>query len=155
MGYQAANGCAVAEGNIRSTHRFPASLECHWLGTSESLTLEHLPYSIDTQDVDHLNSIERWNCLRLNHSSRREISSFSRTLLRHFRITVSDATDDRSEVTYFSSFGGASLALIGAVTGSTTRIALVCGSPVSWFFICERSGSCYCGAVFAGDDLAV
>jgi hypothetical protein len=91
---------------------------------------------------------------RTSFASCTEISNFSRTLLRHFRRTISDATDDRSEVTCFLGVAEALLKLLRAVERSISGIALVCGGALDCSFVYERPGPCYRRAVFLGDDLA-
>src|SRR5213595_1745174 len=92
---------------------------------------------------------------RTSFGSRTEISNFSRTLLRHFRRTISDATDTQSEVTCFLADGEVLLTLFGPAESSSNRNALLCGNTAYCSLVCERSGSCYRGAVFIGDDVAV
>jgi hypothetical protein len=91
---------------------------------------------------------------RTSFASRTEISRFSRTLLRHFRITISDATDDRSGVTCFLGVAEAMLKLLRAVERSISGIGLVCNSALACSLVCERPGPCYRRAVFIGDELA-
>jgi hypothetical protein len=90
---------------------------------------------------------------RTSFASRTEISRFSRTLLRHFRITISDGTGARSEVTCV--LGGGEPLLFAAVKSSISCAALVCSSAVACSRICERPGPCYRRAVFIGDNLAI
>jgi hypothetical protein len=85
---------------------------------------------------------------------RRKISNFSRTLLRHFRSTISDASGAHSEVTCFLAGAEVLLTLFGAVTNSITRFALLCSSAFDCSFVCQRPRPCYRRAVFIGDDLA-
>jgi hypothetical protein len=87
---------------------------------------------------------------------RREISNFSRTLLRHFRSTIiSDASGAHSEVTCFLAGGEVLLTLFGVGTNSITRFALLCSSTFDCSFVCQRPGPRYRWAVFIGDELAV
>jgi hypothetical protein len=88
-------------------------------------------------------------------ASRREISRFSRTLLRHFRRTISDATDAQSEVTCFLADGEVLLALFGPAESSSNRITLLCSNALGCSLVCERPGPCYRRAIFIGDDLAI
>jgi hypothetical protein len=92
---------------------------------------------------------------RTSFAGRTEISSFSRTLLRHFRRTISDATGAQSEVTYFLGGDEVLLTIFGAIKSSITRIALVCRSGVHPNVVCERPGSCDRRAIFIGDELAI
>jgi hypothetical protein len=97
-----------------------------------------------------------WHPIRLSSfASRTEISNFSRTLLRHFRRTISDATGDRSEVTYLLGSGDVLLTLFGPAESSITGITLVCSSGIRPTLVCKCPRPCYRGAVFIGDDLAV
>jgi hypothetical protein len=85
---------------------------------------------------------------------RTEISRFSRTLLRHFRRTISDGTGAQSEVTCFLAGGEVLVMLSRAAKSSISRIRLLCSSALDCNLVCERPGPCYRGAVFIGDDLA-
>jgi len=91
---------------------------------------------------------------RTSFASCTEISNFSRTLLHHCRRTISDATDGRSEVTFFLGVAEALRKLLPAVERSISGAALVCRSPFACSLVCERPGSCYRRAVFIGDELA-
>jgi hypothetical protein len=86
---------------------------------------------------------------------RREISNFLRTLLRHFRSTISDASGAHSEVTCFLAGGEVLLRLFRAAKSWISRTAVVCSSALADSRICERPGPCYRRAVFIGDDLAI
>jgi hypothetical protein len=92
---------------------------------------------------------------RASFASRTEISRFSRTLLRHLRITISDATGAQSEVTCFLGGGEALLMFFRAVKSSISGTALLCSSALHWSLLCERPGPGYSRTVFIGDDLAL
>jgi hypothetical protein len=49
-------------------NRFWPSIWISWPGTSESPTSERSCIELILKNLDDLNSIERWNSLRLNHS---------------------------------------------------------------------------------------
>jgi hypothetical protein len=85
---------------------------------------------------------------------RREISNFSRTLLRHFRSTI-DASGGQSEVDCFLAGDEVLLTLLGPAKSSICRTALLCSSALACSLVCERPEPCYRRAVFIGDDLAV
>jgi hypothetical protein len=91
---------------------------------------------------------------RTSFASRTEISRFSRTLLRHFRITKSDASGARSRAMRFLGCTEALLMLLRATERSTDRPALLCGNAAYCSLVCERPESCYGRAVFISDDLA-
>jgi hypothetical protein len=125
-----------------------------------SLRRSHPTTSTQIRDMLITNYLDRLDCschpvCRTPFASRIEISTSSRTSFRHFRRMISDATDDRSDATVSSSFGGALVTFIGAVTGSIIRTRLRCNSPVPYKFAWKGARSCYRRAVFAGDDLAV
>src|SRR4030095_5763051 len=92
---------------------------------------------------------------RTSFASCREISNFSRTLLRHFRRTISDATGAKSEVTCFLAGGEVLLTLLRAIKSSMVRTASFCISALDCSLICECPGPWYRRAVFIGDELAV
>jgi hypothetical protein len=119
-------------------------------------------YPISTQIRTMLitNYLHRLDCschrvCRTFFASRTEISRFLRTLLRHFRITISDATGDRSGVICSLRCAEALLTLFGAAKSSISCAALVCSSAVACSGICERPGPCYGRPVFIGEDLAI
>jgi hypothetical protein len=91
---------------------------------------------------------------RTSFASRTEISRFSRTLPRHFRIMISDATDGRSEITYFWGGGEGSLTVFEPAESSSDRTALLRSSAADCSLVYECPGSCYRRAVFLGNDLA-
>jgi hypothetical protein len=94
-------------------------------------------------------------CCCTSFTRRTEISNFSRTLLRHFRSTINDASGAQSEVTCFLAGAEVLLTLFQAAKISISRIALLCGNTAYCSLVCECPGPCYRRAVFIGDDLAI
>jgi hypothetical protein len=94
-------------------------------------------------------------CCYTSFARRTEISNFSRTLLRHFRSTINNASGTQSEVTCFLAGGEVMLMLFRAAKSSISRLRLLCSSALDCNLVCERPGPWYRRAVFISDDLAV
>jgi hypothetical protein len=88
-------------------------------------------------------------------ANRTKISSFSRTLPYDFRRMISDAIWGRGEVNCSLVGGEVLLTLFEPPESPSNRTRLVCGNTACFGFVCNRTGSGYHWAVFAGDDLAI
>ena len=66
-----------------------------------------------------------------------------------------DATGNGLEIDFCPSYDGVVFRLFRAVTGSITRVELLCRGPVPCGFVCQRPGPGYRWSILVSHDVAV